>query len=429
MKRTILAVLALACAATASPAKAPTVSDGDVVVAYEYMLARWLVLRQEARDFNAGFKWNTLAQPAPRSVDAANNPDFDVILSEAWIAVDDASCTLLTLPQIEDRYYTVEIVNGWGEVIDNINQRTYPNHPSGGFALCLDKAKVELPAGAQRVEVAANTSRILIRIELGADPAAALALQKQITMTVTGSPKIADAVVKPDFADDKLPGVEAFDKTEEILASEADVNKNLADIEYKTRAVAAAAADPDQRAHIDEVIHKQAIPAFLAAIPKMGRMVDGWFAPRVLGNYGNDYLMRSVIDYTDIWANTVRELGYFNGVGIDGSQTYSQTFPKDILPAARARYSWSVTAVDAKDRSVIANPLDRHQLNKLSDLKFNADGSLTLVFAPKLPDGAPQSNWLPTPAGRDYNLTYRFYVPAKYVVLGRYYPPLLSIRP
>jgi hypothetical protein len=428
MKRTILATLALICAATAAPAKAPPVSDSAIVEAYQYMLARWLVLRQEARDFDEGFKWNVLVARAPGDA-ATSNPNFDVALSEAWIAVDDESCTLITLPEIKDRYYTIEIVDGWGEVIDNVNDRTYLGHPSGTFALCLDKAKVTLPAGAQRVEVAGNTSRILISIGLGADPAGALALQKQITMTVTGSPKIDDAVVKPDFADDKLPGVEAFDKTDAILASEADINKDLDEPRAMARAVGLAAGDPDQRAHIDDVIHNVAIPAFLAAIPKMGRTVDGWFMPRLLGNYGSEYLMRSLVDYTDIWANGPREVIFFKNTGIDGSQTYTQTFSKGELPVLWARYFWSVTAVDAKDRRVIANPLNRYQFNSQSGLKFNADGSLTLVFAPKLPDGVPQSNWLPTAPGQTYNLTYRFYAPAKDVVLGRYYPPLLSIQP
>jgi hypothetical protein len=428
MKRTVLATLALICAATAAPAKAPPVSDGTIVEAYQYMLARWLVLRQEARDFSEGFKWNVLVARAPGDA-ATSNPNFDVALSEAWIAVDDTSCTLITLPEIKGRYYTIEIVNGWGEVIDNVNDRTYLGHPSGTFALCLDKAKVTLPAGAQRVEVAANTSRILISIGLGADPAGALALQKQITMTVTGSPKIDDAVVKPDFADDKLPGVEAFDKTDAILASEADINKDLDEPRAMARAVGLAAGDPDQRAHIDDVIHNVAIPAFLAAIPKMGRTVDGWFMPRLLGNYGSEYLMRSLVDYTNIWANGPREVIFFKNTGFDGSQTYTQTFRKGEQPVLWARYFWSVTAVDAKDGRVIANPLNRYQLNTQSALKSNADSSLTLVFAPKLPDGTPQSNWLPTPAGQTYNVTYRFYAPAKDVVLGRYYPPLLSILP
>lgn len=428
MKKTIFATLALTCAATATPAKAATVSDSSIVEAYQYMLARWLVLRQEARDFEAGFAWNTPVARAPGDLNTAN-PDFDTALTEAWIAVDDSSCTLLTLPQIKDRYYTVEIVNGWGEVIDNINERTYPGHPFGTFALCLDKAKVALPAGTQRVEVAGDTSRILIRIALGADPDGALALQRQITLAATGSPNIADTAVKPDFADGTLPGVEAFDKTDAILASEPDVNKNMDEPQAAARAVAMAAADPAQRAHVDEVIHKVAIPAFLDAIAKNGRSVDGWFQPRLVGNYGSDFLMRSVIDYTDIWANGPRELVFFKGVGIDGSQTYIQTFHKDEPPALLAHYFWSVTAVDARDGRVMANPLNRYRLGSESNPKLNADGSLTLVFGPKLPDGAPQSNWLPTPAGQNYNLTYRFYGPAKPLVLGRYYPPLLSIQP
>jgi hypothetical protein len=428
VKRTILAALALACAATAASAQAPRVADGDVVEAYHYMLARWLVLRQEARDLNAGFKWNELIHRAPDDI-ARASPNLDIASSEAWIAVDDTSCTLIDLPEIKGRYYTVEIVNGWGEVIDNINERTYPNRPFGTFALCLNKAKVDLPAGAQRVEVAGRKSRILIPIALGADPAAALALQNQITMRTTGAPKIEDAVVKPDFADDKLPGVEAFDRTEEILASEVDINKGMAEPQSKARAVAAAAADPAQRAHIDDVIRSQAIPAFFAMIPKMSPAVNGWVRPRLTGNYGHDYLMRSIVDFTGIWTNTPWEAADFRGRRFDGGQTYTQTYPKDALPAAAARYAWSVIAIDAKDHRVIPNPLDRYLLDNQSDLKRNADGSLTLVFAPKLPDGVPQTNWLPTPQGQDYNLTYRLYGPAKGVVEGRYDPPLLSIRP
>jgi hypothetical protein len=428
MKRTVLAALALICAAMPAHAQAPRVADSDVVEAYEYMMGRWLVLRQEALDFKEGFKWNEVIHREPGGV-ARANPNLDVAYSEAWVAVDDSSCALIDLPEIKGRYYTLEIVNGWGEVIDNVNERSYSSHPFGTFALCLSKAKIDLPAGAERVEVAGKKSRILIRIELGADPAQALALQKQVTMRPTGSPKIDEAVVKPDFTNDKLPGVEAFDKTDAILASEADINKGMAEPQAMARAVAAAAADPAQRAHIDDVIRKLAIPAFLAEIAKMGPVVNGWIHPRITGNYGNDFLMRSIVNYVGIWANSPREAVYFGNVGLDGSQTYTQTFPKEALPPRKARYFWSVIAVDTVNYRVIPNPLNRYLLNKQSDLTPNADGSLTLVFAPKPPDGVPQSNWLPTPNGQNYNLIYRFYGPAKDIVQGRYYPPLLSIKP
>jgi hypothetical protein len=426
MKKFILAVLTAIWAASPTHAQQPArVSDRDIVEAYEYMLGRWLVLRQENLDFKEGFKWNEIIHRDPGGV-AWANPNLDVVYSEAWIAVDEKSCTLIELPEIKGRYYTVQALNGWGEVTANINERNYAKHPSGKFAFCLKGAKgITLPKGTQRVELPSKKSRILMRIELSANPADAVALQKKVTMKASGKPIIDAAVVKPDFPNSKLPGVEGFDKTEEILASEADINLGMVDVREKTHAVTKAAADPAQRVRIDEVIRKYAIPAFLGEIPKMGKMVNGWIHPRIVGNFRTDYVMRTITNYTGIWANNSKEAVYFGGQGLDGSQTYTQTFPKDALPASKTRYFWSVIVVDGVDFKVIPNPLNRYLLNKQSPLQFNDDGSLTLVFAPKQPEGIPESNWLLTPNGKKYNMTYRFYGPTKDVADGKYYPPPL----
>ena len=127
----------------------------------------------------------------------------------------------------------------------------------------------------------------------------------------------------------------AFDKTEEILASEADLNPGMIDVREKARAIAKAAADPTQRARIDEVIRKLAIPSFLGEIPKMGKQVNGWIRPRIIGNYRSDYVMRSITNYAGIWANNSKEVVYFTAQGLDGSQTFTQTYPKDALPRRR----------------------------------------------------------------------------------------------
>jgi len=75
---------------------------------------------------------------------------------------------------------------------------------------------------------------------------------------------------------------------------------------------------------------------------------------------------------------------------------------------------------------VIPNPLNRFLLNKQSGLEPNPDGSLTLVFAPRKPAGLPEPNWLPTPDGQSYNLTYRFYGPSQDIVSGEWFPPPLT---
>ena len=199
------------------------------------------------------------------------------------------------------------------------------------------------------------------------------------------------------------------------MASERDINVGMIAVQEQARAVAKAAADPTQRARIDEVIHKQAIPSFFAEIQKMGKMVNGWVRPRIIGNFRSDYEMRSITNYAGIWANNSKETIYFTAQGLDGSQTYTQTYPKDALPASKTRYFWSVVAVDSVDFRVIPNSLNRYLFNKQSALKLNDDGSLTLVFAPKQPDGIPESNWLPTPEWQEIQSDLSFL----WVVEGR----------
>jgi hypothetical protein len=424
LKKLVLATLAAIAAAVPAAAQPARLADRDIVEAYEYMLGRLLVLRQENLDFKEGFKWNEIIHRAPGGVDSAN-PNLDVVYSEAWIGLDEKSCTLIELPEIKGRYYTVQALNGWGEVTANINERNFTKHPFGKFAFCIKGAAAVLPKGTLRVTLPSRKSRILMRIELGANPAEAIALQKKITMKATGKPVIDQAVVRPDFTNDKLPGVEAFDKADDILASEADLNPGMIDVREKVHAIARAAADRSQRARIDEVIQRQAIPLFRAAVARPGKLVNGWVYPSPVGNYRTDYLMRSVANYAGIWANNTKEVVYFAGTGLDGSQTFIQTFPKDALPRSKTRYFWSAIVVDGIDYKVIPNALNRYLLNKQSALQFGDDGSLTLVFGPKQPDGIPDSNWLPTPQGKKYNITYRFYGPSKDVSDGKYFPPPL----
>jgi hypothetical protein len=99
--------------------------------------------------------------------------------------------------------------------------------------------------------------------------------------------------------------------------------------------------------------------------------------------------------------------------------------PKDALPRTKTRYFWSAIVVDDANFKVIPNSLNRFLLNKQSPLAFGDDGSLTLAFGPKQPDGIPESNWLPTPEGKKYNVTFRFYGPTKDVTDGKYFPPPL----
>lgn len=402
-------------------------SDAQIADAYLYLLGRLLVLRQQRLDFEQeGFAWNKLIHREPGGVDWAN-PNLDVAYSEAWVAVDERSCVQLDIPKIKGRYYTWHMLNGWGETVLNINERTFPQQPAGRYALCLQGSAASVPAGALRVDLPAKTTRVLARIELGADPKEAVRLQRQFKLTPLGEPTIDAPIEAPQFSNDRLPGAETFDLAEGILQGEADLNPGMEMVRKQVLDVAALVkSGPQGRERVGRVIEQTAWPELKRMLTELGPKRNGWGHPAVFGNYGSDFRARTLVNLAGIWANNADEAVYFGNMGLDGGATYLQNFPADALPKAKARYFWSVIAVDAKDFRVISNPLKRYLLNNRSPLKYNADGSLTLAFAPAQPKGVAKANWLPTPAGAPYNLTFRFYGPSGDVAGGQYFPPPLE---
>jgi hypothetical protein len=137
MKRIVVATLGVAAITASAWAQTPPAKPDEKTVsdAYTYLLGRTLVIRQEHTDRRgAGFAYNTIKYNPLGSADFVN-PNFDVAYFEAWFAVDDRTPVLLEIPEIEDRYYTAQILAEWGEVIVNINERTFPSKPYGKFAL------------------------------------------------------------------------------------------------------------------------------------------------------------------------------------------------------------------------------------------------------------------------------------------------------
>jgi hypothetical protein len=419
-----------------TPATATSaVSDQDITDAYLYLLGRLLVLRQEQLDFaKEGFKWNQIIHRDVGGV-AWANPNLDVAYSEAWVAVDDKSCTIFSLPTIEGRYYTVQLLNGWGETIANINERSYPDHPAGDFWVCLKGAAVQVPAEARRVDLPGRTARVLARVELGSDPKQAATLQHQIKVRSSGAPVEPEVPSTPAFTNDKLPGAEAFDAaTVQAALSEPDINPGMEALQAKVRAVARAVADPVERQRVDKVIHEQSQPAMQKAFASLGTLRDGWARPDVAGNYRDDYTARTLVDFGGIWANNREEVVYFKtnadgtGTPLDGANTYTLHFTKDNLPANHVKYFWSVIAVDSEKFQVIPNAESRFLLNNQSKLTYGADGSLTLYLAPEKPKDAPDGNWLPTPRGKNYHLTFRMYGPDEAVLSGTWFPAPITKR-
>lgn len=418
--------------AVESPATSPPAfTDQQVSNAYIYLLGRLLVMRQQQLDFQEGMTWNHLVHRKPGAVDWPN-PNLDVAYSEAWVAVDEHSCTQVSVPKITDRYYTVQLLNGWGETLANINERAFADHPDGEFALCLKGANVDLPANVRRIDLPVRTARVLSRVELGPDWKVAEHLQHQFSMRPTGSPQLPTVPKALMFELYRLPTVEAFDAAS-VALEEPDLNPGMQTLQAEVRGIAEQIKQPGERARIDQQIKTHAFANLASAASTIGpgTVRDGWVRPAISGAYGSDYLTRTLIDLGGIWANTSAEVNYYRGARdadgkvLEGGQSYTLTFPREQLPEGFARYFWSVTATNSKTFRVLPNALDRFLLNKQSDLHYNADGSLTLYFGPQLPPGAAENNWLPTVAGEPFRLMLRYYGAKGPVASGEYFPPAL----
>jgi hypothetical protein len=140
--------------------------DQTIADAYIYLLGRALVIRQEHTDRKEpGFAYNKIKYNPLGSADFVN-PNLDVAYLEAWFAVDDKTAVLLEVPEVKGRYYTAQILDEWGEVIVNINERTFPSKPFGKFALVKPGSNVKIPADAGRIELHSSKAKMLARVAI-----------------------------------------------------------------------------------------------------------------------------------------------------------------------------------------------------------------------------------------------------------------------
>lgn len=409
-------------------------NEKAVADAYVYLLGRAVVIRQEQEDLKEkGIEYNVVKYNPVGKPLGWVNPNLDVTNTEAWIAVDDATPALLELPRIEGRYYTVQICDEWGEVITNINPRNYPDHPFGTYAFLAPGSKAAIPDGAVRIELRSPKAKMLARIEIKGDAGTAVALQRQTKIRSLGKPKIRPATALPPFDNAKLIGVELFDYAEEILNSAPDVAPIASQLQVKVRDVTRSIADPGRRAAVDAILRNKVIPAFQKySVAESGATRNNWVGTTVIGNYGDDFAIRTAANYVGIWANARHEVIYFvttrdgEGKPLDGGRNYVIHFPKDALPDHVVNAYWSLSLVDAPGFLAVPNPIDRYTFNSIAPPKAEPDGSLKIFLAPRPGPGIPESNWLPAPDGKAFSLTFRTYVPKDIVKQGAWFPPAIS---
>ena len=96
-----------------------------------------------------------------------------------------------------------------------------------------------------------------------------------------------------------------------------------------------------------------------------------------------------------------------DGQWLEGGKSYKLVMPADVP----VRDFWAITTYDLKTASYLRGIEPSSIDSTMKNVKKGADGSVTIYFGPKLPEGANEENWLPTDPKRRFFLLARFYGP------------------
>lgn len=96
------------------------------------------------------------------------------------------------------------------------------------------------------------------------------------------------------------------------------------------------------------------------------------------------------------------------GKALDGGSTYRLTVPAN----APVSLYWSGTIYDRETHGLIRDTKWSSRGSNTPGLQTNPDGSADILFGPQAPAGKA-SNWVPTKAGRGWEIIFRFYGPQK----------------
>jgi hypothetical protein len=96
------------------------------------------------------------------------------------------------------------------------------------------------------------------------------------------------------------------------------------------------------------------------------------------------------------------------GKPFDGGSNYRLTVPAN----APVKQYWSATVYDRATHGLIRNLPRSSRSSQTPELQKNADGSVDVYFGSQAPAGK-ESNWIPTKAGGQFEVLFRFYGPEK----------------
>lgn len=364
-----------------------------------------------------------------RDIPGAN---ADTLYSSAWLDLAKEPY-ILDIPDAEDRYFMMPMLDGWTDVFQAPGTRT-TGDKAQTYVIAGPHWKGELPKGMTRYQSATDLVWIIGRTyTTGAeqDYAKVHAFQDKLALiplsaygkyytAPNGSvdPNIdmvtstKDQVIKMDAAA-YFKLVATLMKNNPPMPADVPMVAQMAKIGLVPgNDWDIGALDPSVAREVS-MAPKAALAKIMAYAPNAGKAANGWQITMPAGVYGTDYLRRAFLNFLGPGWNRPEDAVYplakvdSDGKTLSGAHDYVVHFAKGEEPPVKG--FWSLTMYDA-DGFFVPNPLDRVNLSQQSKFSFNKDGSVDIYIQHDLPGGEKEANWLPAPKG-DFGLFMRLYWP------------------
>lgn len=355
---------------------------------------------------------------------------------------------LVHTPDTGDRYYVLQFVDAWSNNFAYIGHRA-TRTAAADWLLVPAGHGGPVPSGVTPIEVPSTLAVIVGRVQVDgeADLATVRSLQDEFTLTPAAGTKDGDGAPGYDTTVDD--GLVFWERFRAYLAAFPPPAADTEFVEIATEAgLTDAATLSDLPGDLLAVLKEGEAQgkALIESLAAGGNTPPGeWTSALHLFDYNLDrlgpgtvdtpewkiddrrkaYVTRAVAARAGLWGNHGYEADYelvhqdVNGDTLNGAHRYEVTFE----PPPPAEAFWSLTMYDTPNYYLVENPIHRYSIgDRTPGLRYDDDGSITILMQTEAPEGNQAANWLPTPPG-DFRPVLRMYVPGDRVLDGTYAMP------
>ncbi len=370
-------------------------------------------------------------------------PNVNTLYNSMWLDVSKGPI-VVHMPDTHGRYYVMEMLDGWTNVIASPGKRT-TGTAAQDILVAGPAWRGTAPAGiTTTVKSPTNMVWVINRIQANGprDYPAVNPLQQAITtkpLAGYGKPFTWPAGTVDPGVDmktavltqvNRMTGAEFFTamaramKDNPPLAADAPMVARMARIglrpgEFKPDPAQAGAIDAGANAGLAKIQR---------SVTSVSRVNNGWISIGDCGEYGTKYLTRAVVALKGLGCNLPEDALYpttttdSEGRKLNGASDYVVHFASGQEPPTKA--FWSITMYDAHN-FLVDNPINRYAISSWMPLRKNADGSTDIYVQQVPPPAARGTNWLPAPSG-DFVLMLRDYWPGQAMIDGTWKPPAVT---